>query len=123
MAVVERVTEFDCPQCSQRIAQEADGPTACAACGWRGEALLFRPSPLEAEKAQDALEEATARLKTYEALAQAEQARVELEAVQAASEDVVEQARVSHPELTSFVFETVGGDAVLAAKLLKTLTE
>lgn len=55
MAVAERVTEFDCPTCTQRIAQEVDGPTACVACGWRGEALLFRPSPVEAEKAQDAL--------------------------------------------------------------------
>jgi hypothetical protein len=44
-----------CPSCAQLLEIREDGPTACPACRWRGEAYLFNPLPITVETAERAL--------------------------------------------------------------------
>jgi len=55
MAVAADITHFSCPDCSVQLEPAHTSPEICVSCGWKGQALLFRPVLPQIEEAAVAL--------------------------------------------------------------------
>lgn len=56
-AIFEAIDTFRCPTCTRELRPEVGPATVCPACGWEGQATLFRPLRPRADESENALPE------------------------------------------------------------------